>query len=215
VTTQPTLPPQLAARMLAALLPEFSRDAILGDLHENFAQIELEQGTAAARRWYWGETLGALPGFALHSLRTTGLRRQQAVIGNMWNDNWFGKQDSRLVAGIGFFFVLPALLVIGLAFIYFTFGPATATAIPGATQVIGWMESGWLTIGSLRLPVGILMLVGLALAGLINVLALVQIKIESLKDSFRFSFTIKRQFWNLLLLGLIVLLGLGMDKLIS
>jgi hypothetical protein len=196
------------------LLPDFSRDAILGDLHETFTQIDLKQGPTAARTWYWGETLAALPGFALHSLRTTGIRRQ-TVIGNIWNDNWFGKQDSRLVAGIALLFAIPALLVVGLALIYLTLGPATAMAIPGATQLMNVMETGWMSIGSLRLPVGILMLAGLGLAVLVNVLALVQIKIENVKDVYRFTFTVKRYFWNFLLLALVVLLGLGMDWLIS
>jgi hypothetical protein len=201
-------------RLLSSVLPEFSREAILGDMQESYAQIAAEQGAAAARRWYWGEALAALPGFALYGLQTTRIRRQ-IVIGNLWNENWFGKQDSRLVAGIAFLFAIPALLVIGLALVYFTFGPATAMAIPGAPQLMNVMETGWMNIGSVRLPIGILMLAGLGLAVLVNALALVQIKIENVKDAWRFSFTVKRQIWNFLLLVLVVLLGLGMDWLIT
>lgn len=135
--------------------------------------------------------------------------------GNFWNDNWFGKQDSRLVAGIALLLMLPSLLVIGFAAVYFSFGEATATSIPGSTQLLGWMESGWISIGGLRLPVGIIMLGGLFLAVLINMLALVQIKIENVKDAFRFTFTVKRRALNWLLLVLVVLLGLGMDALIT
>lgn len=214
-TPQPLAePPVLAVRILSNLLPEFSRDAVLGDMQETFTQVEIEQGLAAAKRWYWRETLTALPGFALHSLQTIRIRRQ-VVIGNLWNGNWFGKQDSRLVAGIGFLFMLPALLAIGFAVIYVSAGETTAMAIPGSTQLLGWMESGWMSIGSVRLPIGILMLAGLALAVLINALALVQIKIENVKDAWRFTFTIKRHAWNYVLLALVLLLGLGMDWLIT
>lgn len=207
-------PPELALRILGSVLPDFSRDAILGDMQETFAQMEIEQGRGAATRWFWAETLAALPGFALHSLNSTRTRRQ-LVNGNIWNENWFGKQDSRLVAGIGFLLLLPALLTVALAVVWFNFGAAAVTSIPGASQLMSWMETGQMQIGSMTLPVGIFIMGGLGLALLINLLAVVKINIERLNDSYRFTFTIKRQPWSLILLALVVLLGLGMDWLIS
>ena len=214
ITNPNSAPPKLAVRILSSLLPEFSRDAILGDLQEGFAQIEMEQGAAAASRWFWSQTLSALPGFMLHSLNTTRSRRQ-FVNGNIWNENWFGKQDSRVAAGIGFLLLLPALLTVGLAVLWFNFGSAFVASIPVASQMMGWMETGYMQIGSFTLPVGILIIGGLALALLVNLLAVMKINIERVKDSWRFTFTVKRQPWSLILLGLIVLLGFGMDWLIT
>jgi hypothetical protein len=209
-----TMPPSLATRLLGSLLPEFSRDAVLGDLQETFAQIEIEQGSSAARLWYWRATLSALPGFALHSLQTTRIRRQ-VVIGNIWNDNWFGKQDSRLVAGIGFVLLLPALITVSLAVIWFSFGQATFNAIPGATLVGEWMETGYMHIGSLSFPIGILIIGSMLLTVLVTALAAMKINIERVKDNYRFTFTIKPQAWNVMLAILVILLGLGLDWLIT
>jgi hypothetical protein len=210
-------PPVLATRILGSLLPEFSRDAILGDMHETFAQIAAEQGTAAAARWYWREALAALPGFALHSLNTTRSRRQ-IVNGNIWNENWFGKQDSRLAAGIGFVLVLPALLAVGLAVLFVIFGKpfiAGVNSIPAGAQFLAGLETGYIVIGGVSLPLGIVAMGGLGVALLINLLAVVKINIETIKDNWRFTFTVKRQPWSIILLALIMLLGLGMDRLIS
>jgi hypothetical protein len=214
ITNPNSAPPKLAVRILSSLLPEFSRDAILGDLQEGFAQIEMEQGAAAASRWFWRQTLSALPGFALHSLNTTRNRRQ-FVNGNIWNENWFGKQDSRLIAGIGFLLLLPALLTITLAVLWFNYGDATVASIPGASQMMAWIETGQMQIGSMTLPVGIFIMGGLGLALLINLLAVMKINIENIKDNWRLTFTIKRQPRSLILLALVVLLGFGMDWLIT
>ncbi len=214
MTRASSTPPALAVRILGSLLPEFSRDAVLGDLHETYAQIEIEQGAAAANRWYWRETLSAIPGFALHSLNTTRSRRQ-VVNGNIWNENWFGKQDSRVAAGIGFLLLLPALLTVGLAVLWFNFGAAFVSSIPGASQMMGWLETGQMQLGGMTLPIGIFIMGGLGLALFINLLAVMKINIERVKDSWCFTFTVKRQPWSMILLGLIVLLGFGMDWLIT
>jgi hypothetical protein len=207
-------PPALAVRLFSRLLPDFSRDAILGDMEETFAQIEMERGVGAARRWYWLETLAALPSFAIHSLQTTQIRRQ-IVIGNTWNENWFGKQDSRLVAGIGFVLLLPALITVSLALIWFNFGPAIFDLIPGAHALQEWMETGYIQVGSLSFPVGILIMGSLLLTVLVTALAAMKISIERVKASYRFTFTIKPEAWSVVLAILVVLLGIGLDWLIT
>lgn len=207
-------PPQLATHILSSLLPEFSKEAILGDMQETFAQLVLERGARAARRWYWQEALAALPGFAMHSFQTTQNRRQP-VNGNIWNENWFGKQNSRLVAGNGFLFLLPALLIVSFAALYFTIGEARLTTLPGAAQLLTWMETGFIDMGAVHFPIGVILLGGLFLALLINVLAIVQINIENVKDAYRATFTVRRKAWNLILLVLVVLLGFGLDWLIT
>jgi hypothetical protein len=209
-----SLPPAQATRILASLLPEFSREAILGDLQENFAEIEEVRGKAAASRWYWNECLAALPSFAIYSLQSAQIRRQ-IVNGNIWNENWFGKQNSRLIAGIGFLFLLPALLTLSMALLIAFFGKpmeASLNSIPGGAQFIIWLYDG---SGPLGIPIGLIILGGLFLGLLINFLAVVHIKIESGKDAYRAIFTIRRKSWNLILLGLVVLLGVGMDWLIG
>lgn len=54
-------PPVLAARIVAGLVAEPGyRDAILGDLEEEFAERCKRVGVADARRWYWSQTLLAI-----------------------------------------------------------------------------------------------------------------------------------------------------------
>jgi hypothetical protein len=206
-------PPKLATRILNSLLPEFSRDAILGDMQETFAQISVEQGTAAAQRWYWLETLAALPGFALHAMQPTQLRRQ-SVNGNIGNENWFGKQN-RLSAGIGFLLLLPGLIVVGFALKVAYFGEARMVTFPGAQQMLDALYSGYINVGAMQLPIGLIILGGLFIAFVMNFFALVQIKVENLKEAYRATFTLRRRALNIILLILVVLIGLGMDWLIT
>lgn len=71
--TTPSTPPTTAERLLEALgaTPKL-RDAVLGDLAEEYAIRAARDGEGAARRWYWGQTIHATP----HLLRdwARGLR---------------------------------------------------------------------------------------------------------------------------------------------
>ncbi len=54
-------PPTLATQIVAGLVLEPGyRDAILGDLEEEFAQKCGGLGASNARRWYWSQTLSAI-----------------------------------------------------------------------------------------------------------------------------------------------------------
>ena len=54
-------PPRFAAWLLSRLLPESERDAILGDLEEEFrTRVVLERGPKGARRWYRSQALRAV-----------------------------------------------------------------------------------------------------------------------------------------------------------
>jgi hypothetical protein len=71
-------PPRLAERGLRLLEPDADwRDAILGDLREEFPIMAERHGAPYARRWYWAHALG----IALHRAgsRLTPGRRRHAL----------------------------------------------------------------------------------------------------------------------------------------
>jgi predicted permease len=53
-------PPRLAERLVARSILAIDRVAVLGDLAEEFEAIASARGGAAARRWYWRQTLASL-----------------------------------------------------------------------------------------------------------------------------------------------------------
>lgn len=56
-----SVPPVLAVRIIAGLVAEPGyRDAILGDLQEEFAECCGRVGVSDARRWYWRQTLHSI-----------------------------------------------------------------------------------------------------------------------------------------------------------
>ena len=56
-----SVPPVLAVRIIAGLVAEPGyRDAILGDLHEEFAECCGRVGVSDARKWYWRQTLHSI-----------------------------------------------------------------------------------------------------------------------------------------------------------
>lgn len=117
--------------------------------------------------------------------------------GNTWNDNWFGKQNS-LIAGIALLFLLPALLIVVPGLLFSFFGKpieASLNSIPGAAQLLGWVDNPVIVLG------------GLFLALAINLMAVMQIKLESVPDVYRATFTVRRKAWNLILLGLAAFLA--------
>jgi putative ABC transport system permease protein len=52
--------PRLALRLLAWRVPAPDREYLIGDLLEAFADLQARSGTAAARRWFWRETIQIL-----------------------------------------------------------------------------------------------------------------------------------------------------------
>jgi hypothetical protein len=54
-------PPPLATQIVAGLVPERGyRDAILGDLEEEFGEVCGRSGASTARGWYWSQTLSSI-----------------------------------------------------------------------------------------------------------------------------------------------------------
>jgi hypothetical protein len=68
-------PPRIVATILGALgaEPDF-RDAVIGDLAEEFAQRADRDGHERARRWYYREALRASPHLVSSSVRSRGFR---------------------------------------------------------------------------------------------------------------------------------------------
>ncbi|NKB89146.1 MAG: FtsX-like permease family protein [Acidobacteria bacterium] len=52
--------PRLARRLIEILTPRAQRTGLVGDLEEAHSQIVQSAGAAAARRWYWRQTLSTL-----------------------------------------------------------------------------------------------------------------------------------------------------------
>jgi hypothetical protein len=81
----PPAPPRTAERLLEALGagPEL-RDALLGDLAEDFATRAADDGEPAARRWYWREALRVAPyllGNWARGLRARDAARLAGLVG--------------------------------------------------------------------------------------------------------------------------------------
>ena len=55
-----TQPPRLAAWLLHRSAPDFDRDAMLGDITEEFVTRCSREGRNAAARWYWRQTRRSL-----------------------------------------------------------------------------------------------------------------------------------------------------------
>ncbi|MEM1093633.1 MAG: ABC transporter permease [Bacteroidota bacterium] len=56
-----TRPPRLATWLLSHFRPRGDLDLLLGDLHEEYADMLERSGRTEARRWYWRQTLRSLP----------------------------------------------------------------------------------------------------------------------------------------------------------
>jgi hypothetical protein len=70
-------PPALAERVIVWSLAFADREAVLGDLQEEFAALAAASGTGAARRWYWTQTLTSVGPNVVRRIR--GERRQRRV----------------------------------------------------------------------------------------------------------------------------------------
>ncbi len=76
--------PRVAKRLLSLILPERIRDAVLGDLEQEYAERAVPSvGTSAAGRWYWLQALRAIP----YALR---FRRIEPDVRPLKGDNLMG-----------------------------------------------------------------------------------------------------------------------------
>jgi predicted permease len=85
------VPPRLAEWLVRRIAPRGDRDVVLGDLHESFGRVALSEGPAAARRWYWQQTLTSCAALARRRrpLRLARLARpstQRSSMSGLWQD---------------------------------------------------------------------------------------------------------------------------------
>jgi putative ABC transport system permease protein len=88
--------PELASAILRRLLPERDREAVLGDLIEEYHRHVLpERGRARARLWFWHQVLRSVPGalalrFAASHERAAAPRRGRGGAMDLWQDVRYG-----------------------------------------------------------------------------------------------------------------------------
>lgn len=118
---KPDRPPRGATRLLAALLPARGRDALLGDLQEDWTRRRASG--RPARLWYWRQAAALAAGYHLHRRRTRPRPRPIGLAADLgaaarhaWRDRRFSAVVVLLLgAGLGvttiWFGVLHALVV--------------------------------------------------------------------------------------------------------
>jgi len=186
--------PQLAERILVAVLPTAQHDEVLGDLAEGYAVAVVERGELTAHISLWGEILISLPAFFLFSMRSTQLR-SQTVNGNMIF------REGKTTAALSALFLLPAALIVIPGLLFSFFGKpveASLNTIPGLAQLTGWVDNPWVVLG------------GLAIGLLLNLLAVANIKLEATKDKYQGTVSLKKNAWNLALLALAAFFGIAL-----
>jgi hypothetical protein len=162
----PKTPPRTAEKLLEALgaEPEF-RDALLGDLAEEFALRTADKGDRTARRWYWGAALRVAP----HLLRNWALRLRPRDVARLAGV----AAAASLLVGIVVWMVLTGVEIA----VERTAGPTTFPwhdPLPGARALWGMLlgitavstAGGWVAsrLGEDRAPAVTALALGLAWA---------------------------------------------------
>ncbi len=185
-------PPALAQRLLQAVLPHPMANAFLGDLEEHFYQLAVQRGAAHAKRWYWQETLLALPRLTLYSFEIGELRRLSVTGPTSARQPIWGTALSLLL-------LLPALLIVipGLLFNLTGADLPTQLGTLVGPMLKSWIDNPWIVLG------------GLLVALAINTLAVAKVKFEDNGEAVRLTFEVKKRLANLVLLALAIFLGLS------
>jgi PAS domain-containing protein len=75
------VPPARAERILRWSLARAERDAVLGDMQEEFASIEQRGGVSAARFWYWRQAITSILPNAVRRMRNDERRAKAIRVG--------------------------------------------------------------------------------------------------------------------------------------
>lgn len=74
-------PPEAAEKLLYFVLPKRHREAILGDLEEDFPKVCQKFGSRSAMRWYWWHVIGSVLGHVTRSVASL-LKAGKRIIGS-------------------------------------------------------------------------------------------------------------------------------------
>ena len=144
-------PPRLAEMVLETLLPSDEHDALIGDLHEEYA-LRASVSGAAASRWYWSQVLRSSPSI-------------------VWRQCRHGRWISNVAIGIAAYIVVGALNAAGAWLIarwagealmtnYATTAAVALTAIAAGAHLASRIRpSAGHIVGCLAAIVAVLMLV--------------------------------------------------------
>ena len=126
----PQVPPRLATWLLGHLLPQRDREAVLGDLTEEYGLRVRSAPASTVSRWYWVQVLSSIPPMFACAIR---------------RGRWLG---TIAVAG-AVYLVANTVEVAGVAAILRLLGPAASyrvlSALVGvATMVLGGYCAAWL-----------------------------------------------------------------------
>jgi hypothetical protein len=140
------LPPRVATWLIGRILPERDREAVLGDLVEEYAVRVRSETRATVSRWYWGQVCRSTPQMlwcrirAGHWLRTTGVAASAYIAAS--TVEFLGTAAiSKVLAPDGRLFLVVSLLF-GLATIvlggYFAarIRPAAASALAAIVIIV-------------------------------------------------------------------------------
>jgi putative ABC transport system permease protein len=97
-TDSSTTPPRLAERLLRASVRDVEwRDAVSGDLREEFAALRAHRGPAAASRWYWRQAVPLAARFAVGRIvpALTPPRRRRVTVAEIEGASALGAGWSR------------------------------------------------------------------------------------------------------------------------
>jgi hypothetical protein len=143
-------PPWLAARLLTGIIHTNDRDALLGDLHEEYA-ARASASPSAAARWYWNQAIRSLP-------ILLGRRARR------------GRWLSTLAIAIAAYVVVGALNAIGTWIVMWLGGPVLPGNIPSAIVGLVAIGSGAHLASRLRPSAGEVV------GGLVIIMAIVMLR---------------------------------------
>jgi hypothetical protein len=143
-------PPWLATKLLTGVIHSNDRDALLGDLHEEYA-ARASASPPAAARWYWNQAIRSLP-------ILLGRRASR------------GRWLSTLAIAIAAYVVVGALNAIGTWLVRWLGGSMLAGHIPSAVIGLAAISSGAHLASRLRPSAGEVV------GGLVIVMAVVMLR---------------------------------------